>query len=149
MILLPRFNNNRSYTTAAQVQDSLSLNESLSISCFEGSCSSVLLCSVLFAVYTRGLDDHEVVASSGCIRELSICHKLLDVLSVLDSLMGLLRIKMPPKLQLLALLAFAIAMIFLENQIQKLEESRGKLGKIIWNLFVYWNLVHPPVATIC
>lgn len=36
---------------------------------------------------------------------------------------------MPPKFQLLALLAFAIAMIFLENQIQKLEESRGKLGK--------------------
>lgn len=43
--------------------------------------------------------------------------------------MGLLRLKMPPKFQLLALLAFAIAMIFLENQIQKLEESRGKLGK--------------------
>lgn len=36
---------------------------------------------------------------------------------------------MSPKFQLLALLAFAIAMIFLENQIQKLEESRGKLGK--------------------
>lgn len=36
---------------------------------------------------------------------------------------------MPPKLQLLALLAFAVAMFFLENQIQKLEESRGKLGK--------------------
>jgi len=43
--------------------------------------------------------------------------------------MGLLRLKMSPKFQLLALLAFAIAMIFLENQIQKLEESRGKLGK--------------------
>lgn len=37
---------------------------------------------------------------------------------------------MPPKLQLLALLAFAVAMFFLENQIQKLEESRGKLGKL-------------------
>lgn len=36
---------------------------------------------------------------------------------------------MPPKFQLLALLAFGIAMIFLENQIQKLEESRGKLGE--------------------
>lgn len=43
--------------------------------------------------------------------------------------MGLLRIMMPPKFQLLALLAFAVAMFFLENQIQKLEESRGKLGK--------------------
>lgn len=43
--------------------------------------------------------------------------------------MGLLRVMMPPKLQLLALLAFALAMFFLENQIQKLEESRGKLGK--------------------
>ncbi|TRY91731.1 hypothetical protein DNTS_018976 [Danionella cerebrum] len=41
--------------------------------------------------------------------------------------MGLLRLKMPPKFQLLALLTFAIAMIFLENQIQKLDESRGKL----------------------
>lgn len=43
--------------------------------------------------------------------------------------MGLLRVMMPPKLQLLALLAFAVAMFVLENQIQKLEESRGKLGK--------------------
>ena len=43
--------------------------------------------------------------------------------------MGLLRVMMPPKLQLIALLAFAVAMFFLENQIQKLEESRGKLGK--------------------
>lgn len=47
-----------------------------------------------------------------------------------DDLMGLLRVIMPPKLQLLALLAFAVAMFFLENQIQKLEESRGKLGKL-------------------
>ncbi|KAE8291127.1 Heparan sulfate 2-O-sulfotransferase 1 [Larimichthys crocea] len=38
---------------------------------------------------------------------------------------------MPPKLQLLALLAFAVAMFFLENQIQKLEESRGKLERAI------------------
>lgn len=36
---------------------------------------------------------------------------------------------MPPKLQLLAVVAFAVAMLFLENQIQKLEESRSKLGK--------------------
>lgn len=42
--------------------------------------------------------------------------------------MGLLRIMMPPKLQLLAVVAFAVAMLFLENQIQKLEESRSKLG---------------------
>lgn len=43
--------------------------------------------------------------------------------------MGLLRIMMPPKLQLLAVVAFAVAMLFLENQIQKLEESRAKLGE--------------------
>ena len=43
--------------------------------------------------------------------------------------MGLLRIMMPPKLQLLAVVAFAVAMLFLENQIQKLEESRSKLGE--------------------
>lgn len=36
---------------------------------------------------------------------------------------------MPPKLQLLAVVAFAVAMLFLENQIQKLEESRAKLGE--------------------
>ncbi|XP_043554654.1 heparan sulfate 2-O-sulfotransferase 1 isoform X1 [Chiloscyllium plagiosum] len=45
--------------------------------------------------------------------------------------MGLLRIIMPPKLQLLGVVAFVIAMLFLENQIQKLEESRGKLGNIL------------------
>lgn len=45
--------------------------------------------------------------------------------------MGLLRVMMPPKFQLLALLAFAVAMFFLENQIQKLEESRGKLERAI------------------
>lgn len=43
--------------------------------------------------------------------------------------MGLLRIMMPPKLQLLAVVAFAVAMLFLENQIQKLEESQAKLGE--------------------
>lgn len=43
--------------------------------------------------------------------------------------MGLLRIMVPPKLQLLAVLAFGVAVLFLENQIQKLEESRGKLGE--------------------
>ncbi|XP_008759717.1 heparan sulfate 2-O-sulfotransferase 1 isoform X1 [Rattus norvegicus] len=45
--------------------------------------------------------------------------------------MGLLRIMMPPKLQLLAVVAFAVAMLFLENQIQKLEESRAKLERAI------------------
>ncbi|TKC45462.1 hypothetical protein EI555_021659, partial [Monodon monoceros] len=38
---------------------------------------------------------------------------------------------MPPKLQLLAVVAFAVAMLFLENQIQKLEESRSKLERAI------------------
>lgn len=38
---------------------------------------------------------------------------------------------MPPKLQLLAVVAFAVAMLFLENQIQKLEESRAKLGEAV------------------
>ena len=42
--------------------------------------------------------------------------------------MGLLSIMLPPKLQLLAVLVFGVAVLFLENQIQKLEESRGKLG---------------------
>ncbi|RXM29212.1 Heparan sulfate 2-O-sulfotransferase 1 [Acipenser ruthenus] len=45
--------------------------------------------------------------------------------------MGLLRIMMPPKFQLLAVLAFGVAMLFLENQVQKLEESRGKLERAI------------------
>ncbi|MGH0182384.1 UNVERIFIED_CONTAM: hypothetical protein FKN15_009459 [Acipenser sinensis] len=45
--------------------------------------------------------------------------------------MGLLRIMMPPKFQLLAVLAFGVAMLFLENQVQKLEESRGKLVQVI------------------
>ncbi|XP_026883137.1 heparan sulfate 2-O-sulfotransferase 1 [Electrophorus electricus] len=45
--------------------------------------------------------------------------------------MGLLRVIMPSKYQLLALLAFAIATVFLENQIQKLEKSRGKLERAI------------------
>lgn len=36
---------------------------------------------------------------------------------------------MAPKFQLLALLAFAVTMVFLENQIHQLEESRGKLGE--------------------
>ncbi|XP_071983914.1 heparan sulfate 2-O-sulfotransferase 1 [Engystomops pustulosus] len=45
--------------------------------------------------------------------------------------MGLLRIMMPPKLQLLAVLTFGVAMLFLENQIQKLEDSRGKLERAI------------------
>lgn len=41
--------------------------------------------------------------------------------------MGLFRVIMPQKSQLLALLAFAGAMFFLESQIQKLEESHAKL----------------------
>ncbi|KAL6471645.1 hypothetical protein MHYP_G00202950 [Metynnis hypsauchen] len=45
--------------------------------------------------------------------------------------MALWRMMMLPKYQLLALLAFAVAMVFLENQIQKLEESRGKLERAI------------------
>lgn len=36
---------------------------------------------------------------------------------------------MPPKIQLLAVLAFGVAMLFIENQIQKLEDSRARLGK--------------------
>lgn len=36
---------------------------------------------------------------------------------------------MPHKLQLVAVLAFGVAMLFIENQIQILEESRAKLGK--------------------
>lgn len=52
--------------------------------------------------------------------------------------MGLLRVMMPPKLQLLALLAFAVAMFVLENQIQKLEESRGKLGKFRAGCCCWW-----------
>ncbi|KAI7807430.1 putative heparan sulfate 2-O-sulfotransferase 1 [Triplophysa rosa] len=42
--------------------------------------------------------------------------------------MGLLRIMMPPKFQLMAVLAFGVAMLFIENQIQDLEDSRAKLG---------------------
>lgn len=36
---------------------------------------------------------------------------------------------MPPKIQLLAVLAFGVAMLLIENQIQRLDESRVKLGK--------------------
>lgn len=43
--------------------------------------------------------------------------------------MGLLRMTMPPKVQLLAVLAFGVAMLLIENQIQNLEEARAKLGK--------------------
>ncbi|XP_024278203.1 heparan sulfate 2-O-sulfotransferase 1 [Oncorhynchus tshawytscha] len=45
--------------------------------------------------------------------------------------MGLLRIMMPPKLQLLSILVFGVSMLFIENQIQKLEESRAKLERTI------------------
>ncbi|GAA6069690.1 heparan sulfate 2-O-sulfotransferase 1, partial [Tachysurus ichikawai] len=41
--------------------------------------------------------------------------------------MGTLRIMMAPKFQLLALMTFAVTMLFLENQIHQLEESKGKL----------------------
>ena len=40
---------------------------------------------------------------------------------------------MPPKFQLLAVLAFGVAVLFIENQVRKLEESREKLGEI-WDL---------------
>ncbi|XP_061635735.1 heparan sulfate 2-O-sulfotransferase 1 [Phyllopteryx taeniolatus] len=43
--------------------------------------------------------------------------------------MGLFRVMMPPKLQLLAVLTFAVTMLLIENQIQRLEESRAKLER--------------------
>ncbi|XP_057698158.1 heparan sulfate 2-O-sulfotransferase 1-like [Corythoichthys intestinalis] len=43
--------------------------------------------------------------------------------------MGLSRVMMPQKLQLLAVLTFAVTMLFIENQIQRLEESRSKLER--------------------
>ncbi|KAM4574321.1 heparan sulfate 2-O-sulfotransferase 1 [Fundulus diaphanus] len=45
--------------------------------------------------------------------------------------MGLLRSTMPPKIQLLAVLAFGVAMLLIENQIQRLDESRAKLERTI------------------
>uniref|UniRef100_A0A3Q3F9C0 Heparan sulfate 2-O-sulfotransferase 1b n=1 Tax=Kryptolebias marmoratus TaxID=37003 RepID=A0A3Q3F9C0_KRYMA len=45
--------------------------------------------------------------------------------------MGLLRIMMPPRIQLLAVLAFGVAMLLIENQIQRLDESRAKLERTI------------------
>ncbi|XP_005919847.1 heparan sulfate 2-O-sulfotransferase 1 [Haplochromis burtoni] len=45
--------------------------------------------------------------------------------------MGILRIMMLPKIQLLAVLAFGVAMLLIENQIQKLDESRAKLERTI------------------
>ena len=36
---------------------------------------------------------------------------------------------MLPKIQLLAVLAFGVAMLLIENQIQRLDESRARLGK--------------------
>ncbi|KAF6728682.1 Heparan sulfate 2-O-sulfotransferase 1 [Oryzias melastigma] len=44
--------------------------------------------------------------------------------------MGLSRITMPPKIQLLAVLAFGVAMLLIENQIQRLDESRAKLDEL-------------------
>ncbi|XP_061744743.1 heparan sulfate 2-O-sulfotransferase 1-like [Nerophis ophidion] len=43
--------------------------------------------------------------------------------------MGFLRVMMPPKFQLLALLTFGVTMLFIENQIQRLDESRAKLER--------------------
>ena len=43
--------------------------------------------------------------------------------------MGLLRTMMPHKVQLLAILAFGLALLFMENQIQRIEESREVLGE--------------------
>ncbi len=63
--------------------------------------------------------------------------------------MGLSRLKMPPKFQLLGLLAFAIVMIFLENQIQKLEESRGKLGKNLSIPIKYLQNYKPAKSGLC
>uniref|UniRef100_A0A3B5L4W0 Heparan sulfate 2-O-sulfotransferase 1 n=1 Tax=Xiphophorus couchianus TaxID=32473 RepID=A0A3B5L4W0_9TELE len=45
--------------------------------------------------------------------------------------MGLLRSTMPPKIQLLAVLAFGVAMLLIENQIQRLDESRVKLERTV------------------
>ncbi|XP_037530952.1 heparan sulfate 2-O-sulfotransferase 1 [Nematolebias whitei] len=45
--------------------------------------------------------------------------------------MGLLRAMMPPRIQLLAVLAFGVAMLLIENQIQRLDESRAELERII------------------
>uniref|UniRef100_A0A1A8RIK4 Heparan sulfate 2-O-sulfotransferase 1 n=1 Tax=Nothobranchius rachovii TaxID=451742 RepID=A0A1A8RIK4_9TELE len=45
--------------------------------------------------------------------------------------MGILRTMMPPKIQLLAVLAFGVAMLLIENQIQRLDESRAKLERTI------------------
>lgn len=47
---------------------------------------------------------------------------------------------MPPKIQLLALLAFAVAVLFIENQIQRLEESRVRLGKSKTNVLERINI---------
>ncbi|MED6279179.1 hypothetical protein CHARACLAT_031855 [Characodon lateralis] len=44
--------------------------------------------------------------------------------------MGLLRSTMPLKIQLLAVLAFGVAMLLIENQIQRLDESRAKLAPL-------------------
>ncbi|XP_030228280.1 heparan sulfate 2-O-sulfotransferase 1 [Gadus morhua] len=44
-------------------------------------------------------------------------------------MMGLLRTMMPHKVQLLAVLAFGLALLFMENQIQRIEESREVLER--------------------
>uniref|UniRef100_A0A3P9LYD9 Heparan sulfate 2-O-sulfotransferase 1 n=1 Tax=Oryzias latipes TaxID=8090 RepID=A0A3P9LYD9_ORYLA len=44
---------------------------------------------------------------------------------------GLSRITMPPRIQLLAVLAFGVVMLLIENQIQRLNESRAKLERTI------------------
>lgn len=54
-------------------------------------------------------------------------------------LMGILRIMMAHKFQLMAVLTFGVAMLFIENQIQKLEDSRARLGKILQHGFFFLN----------
>ncbi|XP_029938715.1 heparan sulfate 2-O-sulfotransferase 1 isoform X1 [Salarias fasciatus] len=45
--------------------------------------------------------------------------------------MGLWKIMMPQKIQLLAVLVFGVAVMLIENQIQKLDESRAKLESVL------------------
>lgn len=80
------------------------------------------------------------VRACACVFQRLLLRTWTDHHRALDDLMGLLRVMMPPKFQLLALLAFAVAMFFLENQIQKLEESRGKLGE--WKMLQLGGRLH-------
>lgn len=63
--------------------------------------------------------------------------------------MGLTRITMPPRIQLLAVLAFGVLMLLIENQIQKLNESRAKLGKTTVIVTVHMSvLFHVCIQTV-